>query len=584
MTFEVASDCLEERLAKEIASRRVVAALFSTFTFSRDYFERVPLPLVTADGRLLDRIPISVILDPKQYCGHGIGYDPVRGPSARLWHPKFIVVMTESFGENETILAIGSGNLTRNGWEMNQELFHVERFATWSLPQPLMSLLKEPWVKESRFAAWARDAKVSLALGSRRSILGSWEKPLWGQLHFVSRKKKWTTAHVVTPFSDAAGDDDDDAKMCGPFFNNLVSVAASKHSRLTVYLRAADPSAKTAFGDPEVFRRLSKKVRLRIEAVIPESGRPLHAKLVALRSGGKWSAVLGSPNATGPAFTKRDGNMELCCELTKLGTSVPKGLLPRGKEVKISKIQLPLRAKVKPRWECLESAAYDGKKQELILTWKGGHSPKDSRVLHAGRELRGCKLSLTTGSQQFLETAPRGPAIGNFDHGFVPIEVSDQVELPAGSDESDMSAADWLACLAGAPLPADVTPGRAGGSRPGQRRTSGKKAKASPFPWRKRVHVLIGALQSFLAECEALKSMQDARYQRRIVSGVWKAHDPTEGGLTVEEAAWRDWVRASLLCAIWRLDGRLMVAQPLLEFAKAKKGLVPKVLRGFDFV
>ena len=40
---------LADRLEERIGGGRVRAALFSTFTFGREFFERVPLELITDD-------------------------------------------------------------------------------------------------------------------------------------------------------------------------------------------------------------------------------------------------------------------------------------------------------------------------------------------------------------------------------------------------------------------------------------------------------------------------------------------------------------------------------------------------------
>ena len=50
MKTAVAAASVVERLSDEIGGGRVIAALFSTFTFRREFFERVPLSLITAEG------------------------------------------------------------------------------------------------------------------------------------------------------------------------------------------------------------------------------------------------------------------------------------------------------------------------------------------------------------------------------------------------------------------------------------------------------------------------------------------------------------------------------------------------------
>jgi hypothetical protein len=98
---------LADRLADEIGAGRVVAALFSTFTFRREFFERLPLPLVTAEGRRRGLLPITVAVDRTQFEGSGWGYEVVRAPGGRRWHAKLIALMVEEAGNSRTVLAIG---------------------------------------------------------------------------------------------------------------------------------------------------------------------------------------------------------------------------------------------------------------------------------------------------------------------------------------------------------------------------------------------------------------------------------------------------------------------------------------------
>lgn len=86
MTAPVSAASLADQLADEIGAGRVAAVLFSTFTFRREFFERVPLPLVTAEGRRRGFLPITVVVDRTQFEGSGWGYEVVRAPGGRRWH------------------------------------------------------------------------------------------------------------------------------------------------------------------------------------------------------------------------------------------------------------------------------------------------------------------------------------------------------------------------------------------------------------------------------------------------------------------------------------------------------------------
>ena len=148
----VAAASLAERLSDEIGGGRVIAALFSTFTFRREFFERVPLSLITAEGRRRGFLPITAIVDRTQFEGGGWGYEVVRAPADRRWHAKLLAVMVEDQGAHGPVLAIGSGNLTRSGWERNLELFCVDSWPAWSLPPAVHAWLRTPWLRSSAFA------------------------------------------------------------------------------------------------------------------------------------------------------------------------------------------------------------------------------------------------------------------------------------------------------------------------------------------------------------------------------------------------------------------------------------------------
>jgi hypothetical protein len=246
------SASLEDRLADEIGPGRVVAALFSTFTFGREFFERVPLSLITDEGRRRF-LPITVVVDPTQFKGSGAGYEVKRAPGGRRWHAKLVAAMIEVDREPRTVVAIGSGNLTRTGWEQNLELFHVDSWSGWRLPSAVVAWLRSPWLHASHFAKWARDEGVVTKRRYHQSVLGSNAEPLWDQLDFVRRGRRWSEIHIVSPFGDVGGDEAAEADACGPFFEHVLDHAVMNGARMTVYLREAD-KAGTAYGDAVVSR------------------------------------------------------------------------------------------------------------------------------------------------------------------------------------------------------------------------------------------------------------------------------------------------------------------------------------------
>lgn len=120
-----------ERLAE---GKRCVAAAFTTYTFDPTFFEHQVLPAVlhlVSDPveqpvrfhdearRVLQEVPVACLVDADvRPPGHRLPYDllEVRG---RTFHPKLALLVHDEY----TRLQVASGNLTRNGYGTNTELF-----------------------------------------------------------------------------------------------------------------------------------------------------------------------------------------------------------------------------------------------------------------------------------------------------------------------------------------------------------------------------------------------------------------------------------------------------------------------------
>lgn len=581
MTAATGSACLADRIADEIGGGRVLAALFSTFTFRREFFERVPLPLVTAEGPRRGFLPITVIVDRTQFEGGGWGYEVVRAPEGRKWHAKLIAVMVEQQGDRRTVVAIGSGNLTRSGWERNLELFHVDAWRGWWLPIPIVGWLRTPWLRTSAFARWAKDVHLDSKRRQHQSVLGSLGAPLWNQLDFVRRGRRWSEAHVVSPFGDVDDDEREAAGACGPFFDHVLRHARSPTARMTVYLRGVDETGTRAFGDRGLLRRVSKRVDLRLRAVPPSGDRPLHAKLLAVRANGSWSALVGSPNATGPAFTNGGGNTELCCEFRNVGRALPARLLPKSRAIATPAVERPELPKTKPRWECLESATYEPRRRRIVLRWRKGHGPFDSRVLLEDRDLEPDNVDLASVADRFLKTVPREPRKHRYEPDFVPIEVpDDEADLLNKAGPDVMTADDWLERLDGSAA-SDGASGNGTLARGGGGGKRSDTTNSLRFHWRDHVVMLDGRLRGFDTAIRDALTKREVDHLRRTAVGVWRSHDPDEPGFSTEVRAWRRWVRAGLWHVLQRLDRRVGLLRPLSKLARRWRRAVPKPLKEF---
>lgn len=581
MTAPVPTGCLADRLADEIGAGRVVAALFSTFTFRREFFERVPLPLLTAEGRRRGFLPITVVIDRTQFEGSGWGYEVIRAPGDRRWHAKLVATMVEDKEGYRTVMAIGSGNLTRSGWERNLELFHVDSWLGWRLPGAVVAWLRTPWLRASAFAKWSKEVGLQGGRRHYQSVLGSIREPLWNQLDFVRRGRRWSKLHVVSPFGDVDDDELEAADACGAFFDQALDLALSKKARLTVYLRGTDEAGTQGYGDPGLLKRVGKHVDLRLRAVPSDADRLLHAKFLAARTDGIWSVVIGSPNATGPAFVTRHANVELACEFRDIGRALPAGLLPKSRPIGLAAVVAPEVVKTKPRWECLESATYKPRRKKLILRWKKGHGAFDSRVLLEDRDLDPNNVDLSAVPDRFLKTVPLGSAKRKYEPDFVPIDVPDEeADLIQEAAADPMTADDWLARLEEGVALGGAESGGAGGKAGDGKRL--ERASSQRFLWRERVVMLDQRLRGFEAALGDACTKREVDHLRKISAGVWRSHEPDEAALSNEFRAWRRWVRAGLWQVLHRIDQREALARPLLDLAARWRRKIPSQLREFD--
>ncbi|MBI3780617.1 MAG: hypothetical protein HY278_06135, partial [candidate division NC10 bacterium] len=545
----IARQALADRLSEEIGAGKVRAALFSTFTFGREFFEKVPLSLISNDGEWRGRFPVTVIVDRSQFGGQGWGYEIVRPPGDRLWHAKVVALAVRGPGpemSRSTVLAIGSGNLTRSGWEQNQELFHVSAWPGWALPEAIQEWLREPWLRDSMFGRWTREEGIAtVPRNQRMRIVSSLKKPIWQRIEASNRGFEWNEAHVVAPFSDVDNDDALRGHQGRKFFTTLLEGARpNPKARLTVYLRGMEEEGNAAQGDPKVFEKLRKRkeIELNLRVVRPAGDRFLHAKLLALRSGRRWWVVVGSPNATGPGMIDPNGNVELALEFRNIGNGLPRGLLPKSYGIFLQDIKRPIQRRVR-RWLALESAEYKPTKMEnrLILKWIRNHGVDDTRVFLGDQELDPKELDLNNArvslskiqeravkQERTLKTVPRSSTATHYEPGFVPIQMSaDELNLP-GLDDEERTADGWLELLDGGSaltlLQHDVGTGISGAKRLGRR---GEKSE-EPFAWKKRVKDLMIILRGFQSQIARADSKQEVEYLRSIVVKTWDAHDPED--------------------------------------------------------
>ena len=393
--------------------------------------------------------------------------------------------------------------------------------------------------------------------------------------------QEWNEAHVVSPFSDAS-DDPESANGSSGFFSELV-YRSKKHSRLHVYLRAADDLGEIAYGDRTTFEKLARSVDLRIHVVPPIAARALHAKLFALRVGQQWNIFIGSANATEPGMTLTSGNVEVGWSFEQIGTKLPTGIMPKAPGMKVSSVQFKRPKITFPRrWDALEAAVYSPVKSSLRLSWLDGYGPKNTRVLLGRREIDPKNVDLAKVPDRYLETRRR-PAQQGIESGFVPIQMP-STHADEHDAYRDLSPEQWLEVLANGAVLFEEPDMDAASALNGSAATKGSPAAGKlAFHWRQRCQRFYLQLQSLVNSIKEAQSAPEFDSLARCLQGSWMTHDP-EGGETEEE--WARWVRAGLWQALGTsvLDGRKTAHRPLCQLRDKWRTKVKKDLREFPIV
>lgn len=581
---------LLESLVDEVSGMRLRAALFSTYTFGATFFQRGPLQTFTREGADIGLVPITVIADRKQFRGAGRGYEVVLAP-VNLWHPKLVLMMVEEpgTGNRRTVMAVGSGNLTQAGWERNREFFLVEAWPGWGVPSALQEWLDAPWLKESAFARWNYRDGGGRRNGDRRStLLSGMHQSIWSQLELCCGTGRWSEAHVLAPFTDQSSDPDAEPGGLGRGFFTALLDKSSPEATLHVYLRGTSPDAEQAVGSKQVFEALEKRLgasRFKVHVVRPECERYLHAKLFAWKVGGIWTVVAGSPNATSAAMVQgpEHGNVELAWELRRVGKSLPKGLFPKCKALRVSDVTFTDPAfDLRPCWEALESATANPATGKVAVKWLSDADRKGTEIRLAGRAVVPGSISFTGTDERALEVRPRSVSKREeYRSSWVPISFPAGEFDDAGTLNETLTPEEWLAQL-GEPAPPESS-GDGQDEPPARSRTKARKrAAGGRVEWdvnvrARRLESQLDALWEAILGADSPEAMSRLM---RVVRGVWKAHDPATSE-PAQERAWRNWVRAGIVGILLDFDGRRSLSKPLVALGKRWRNQVrPELLGG----
>jgi hypothetical protein len=589
MTDPIEKKSISQELSRLLVGCRVNAALFSTFTFGRTFFEQDVLNLITDARTRLGRFPITVIVDRKQYRGSGHGYQVIRPHTNRLWHAKLILLMATDLetGWTQTILGLGSANLTHSGWEENEELFAFRRWPGWCVPDVLQEeLLKLEWLRASDFAAWCRENRVASKSSSQgiRLLSNLSGTPLWQQLNGPNHSGGWDEAHIIAPFTDRTDFTElEPGGRIKSFFRELAETKASPKSVLHVYLAPSDfdpDVSNRVVADKSVFDWLSQQpLKLRLHVLKPACKGRFHAKLFVFKTGGQWSVAAGSANATGAAMTEKNGNIEMLHEWKNVGRRLPLGLLPPSRPVALDKLQF-----IKPAfedgmiWDAVERAIYSPKHNRLNIVWKHPHGTDDTRLRVNEKRIDPANFTLTSSCDPCIECLPIRKRQKPVRPGFVPIEVPAAFEFEL-SCHSKLTPAEWLYLLGQSEIELDTE----GINRFPSPKFPGRKLnfKGGEFDWADKVSRLDQSLASLREMICASTGRKEMAWIEKLLSGVWRSHNPAEPGISIAECAWRKWVRTAFWQLVGQYDRRRALYRNLADCHVRWRRQLPKKLKEF---
>ena len=589
----ISSANLLDEIANRINGGRVRAAFFSTYTFGPQYFGTQPLLAFTREGADLGVIPITVVVDSRRCKGSQRGYEVVKAP-ANLWHPKVTLLMVAAPGTNIrwTVIAIGSGNLTRAGWEQNQEFFVVDQWGGWCIPNAIRTWFDEKWLRDCAFAHWCRRQAVRRKNADGQSALfSSIHEPLWPQLGLEAHDEFWTEAHVLAPFCDQGSDlDAEPGGHGGGFLQELVRRALPS-STLHVYLRGLDTASDTAVGVKSVFESVGESLnrsgsRLRIHVVRPVGGRLLHAKLVAWKARGSWSVVAGSPNATKAAMLDGPevGNVEVAWQFERIGRGLPPGLFPAVKPLSLDEVAFRAPSfDDRPAWDAVESATYDPTRRRVRVAWRDGWDRAATLLRLGDRPVEESSISLQGTDDRALEVLPkRKKDQATYRSAWVPVAMPADVFDDDVAADDELTPDEWLGLLGDPYDHAGI--GERTQTRTKRETERRRHSAGSSYRWNlnERVRTFEG---SVAALAEAIRDAETDSAVARIayiLTRTWSAHNPAKA-VSPADRAWRNWVRAGIVDALRVTDGRLVLHRRLTALEQRwGKTVDPLLLGGRD--
>jgi len=286
-------------------------AIFSTFQFDPDFFERRLLPSsALAKARriliFMDARQWSELLQqdfPTRHLNRRYLVVPVRCSAGGVFHPKLSLLVTD----RRARVLCGSNNLTRAGSSSNLELLNCidvdlrekdeeglhlvrEAFAFFQRAcedtDEAVAKLASQWLEDlQNDKPWIRES-ARAASSYKTQLVHTYDGSLWVRLVDLLEKQPPKTMLIISPYYDA------DAEM--------VHRVCKKWPKCRLELVVQQNTTNL---DVSRIKKLASRTTL---SELRQSTRRLHAKLVAWKSGNRSGCLVGSANFTTAAFDARN--------------------------------------------------------------------------------------------------------------------------------------------------------------------------------------------------------------------------------------------------------------------------------------
>lgn len=559
MTLVKTPSSLLDRVAEEVEAGPPTIALFTTFTFNHEYFERRFLPqLVGEYGEHEREVGALLVCDGRFYRGHSSGSWLKCWPGTELFHPKIALLVFE----NRTILFAGSGNLTPCGQEQNLEIIGETRWSKKGVPASLVSLLKRVG------GPLAKDLLKLKPLpgGALRTSLDS---PIGEALNWERADEAW----IVSPFFDASESAaPDDLSFVPQLLAGLKQKPKVLHLAVPILGRRLDKAGKAVAKVPLVKGVLGD---IRKGLCGPAQGgarggkllvwgahedRYLHAKVVALRQGDRVLVVAGSANATSAGMSRANGtaaggNVEASWRLETTAKEFKAWFEAVGPWEELEKFDLlaqlpkPTPAVSSP----LQAVELDRVRSVLRLSWREGTKTPRPAIRYGKATLKVKRdevRDFRIGKDWFVEVAASAEE-------WLPVPIEASSDLPRAhtqGGEASLSPEDALAQLGGPGFPPPVE--EDGGP---SRRTKGKRVKGAKGPIvadHSDESDLFARLQQLASNVAAAREALETSARIPTAEAILRAarlHDPAAKDLShtspevlLREQLWRYWVRLEM--------------------------------------